>query len=427
MGKSSFRLLILSSAVTLLLSACGGGSSDLVADISTAALVASEDVINDEIASIIVNPNAVAVEPSGFSSSSSVRLNDRSGTSAVPATESASTWASLGTVNTNSFVDELTALDSTRWWASNWNNGSVFLNGWHPNQITFPSGHMEIALKADAMKLTGTPAISGEYRSSNFYSYGTYKATMMPVAKKGTISSIFTYVGADTGKPHDEIDIEFKGDDLTKIQVNYWTNGVEHPTMITLGFDASLAYHDYAFHWSATGIEWYVDNKLVHSETGSRGALPTGPGQIMLNHWGTVNAMPWSTDYVVSTTPSVLKVERVSYTSDTATATVVPTIAVGGLTSKSYKDTTGWRAATTVTVRDSSGSLVSGAVVTAGMTAGGSPLACTTTTTGMCTITSGKISSSTIKTVFTIKNIAKLNMKYDATKNSGSTATILKP
>ena len=62
-------------------------------------------------------------------------------------------------------------------------------------------------------------------------------------------------------------------------------------------------------------IEWFVDGKLVHQEDGSDGPLPVTPGKIILNHWGTVGAAPWSSEYEASATPSVMTISRVSFTS----------------------------------------------------------------------------------------------------------------
>ena len=58
--------------------------------------------------------------------------------------------------------------------------------------------------------------------------------------------------------------------------------------MINLGFDASLAGHNYAIVWEPGSIKWYVDDVLVHTETGGRGPLPTTPGKIMVNLWPSV-------------------------------------------------------------------------------------------------------------------------------------------
>lgn len=324
-----------------------------------------------------------------------------------------------------SFTDELLAFDTARWMASSWSNGAPFVNGWNPRQLSFVNGRMGIKLEADVVGLTGTPAVSGEYRTLGTYQYGLYQTRLIAPKTPGTISAFFTYTGPSNGTQHDEIDVELKGDDLTKMQVNYWTNGVEHPTLINLGFDASAAYHDYSFRWTATGIQWYVDNLLVHSENGSRGALPVTAGQIMLNHWGTVGAAPWSTNYVVSTTPSVMSVERVSFTSDTPVA--LPVISVGALSGSAYVDSKGWRAKTSVSVRNASGVAVAGAVVTGGFTVGGSPLSCTSASNGVCSLTSAKISATTASTKFSVSNISAANMRYDATKNALSSVVVAKP
>lgn len=214
---------------------------------------------------------------------------------------------------TGSFDDSMPFMDTSLWQAANWSNGDPFLNSWHPNQVSFQNGSMEVSLVADSSGLTDRLAVSGEYRTTAFHKYGLYKARMMASNTPGTINGFFTYTGPAEGAPHDEIDVEIKGDDTTYMQVNYWTAGVEHPTVINLGFDASLGMHDYAFRWSANKIQWYVDNVLVHEEDGTRGVLPSHEGKVILNHWGTVGTLPWSTDYVVSTTPSVMVVDNVSF------------------------------------------------------------------------------------------------------------------
>jgi endo-1,3-1,4-beta-glycanase ExoK len=394
MIKNTFRAALGCAGISLifLLSACGGG--DLASTPATS---------------------------SGFSSGSSARLSERS------ADRSKSAEISSLTLSTSaSFSDELTFLDTSRWHAASWNNGGYFINGWHPDQLSFLNGRMDIKLQADTANLTGMPAVSGEYRTNNSYQYGLYKTRLIAAAMPGTISAFFTYAGPDTSSPHDEIDIEFKGDDLTKLQVNYWSNGVEHPTVISLGFNASAAYHDYAFHWTATGIHWYVDDVLVHSENGSRGPLPVTPGRIMLNHWGTVGTSPWSSDYVVPRTPSVMGVERVSFTSDTPAA-AIPVVSVGALSGTAYLDGKGWRAAVSVTVRDASGAAVPGALVTGGFSAGGSPVSCTSAANGVCTITSTRINATIKSTTFSVSKITGTNMSYDPTKNATASVVMAKP
>ena len=81
----------------------------------------------------------------------------------------------------------------------------------------------------------------------------------------GVISSFFTY----TNQPvWDEIDIEFLGKDMTRVQFNYYTNGVGgHEFYFDLGFDASEDFHEYAFDWQRDSITWYIDGKAVYRAT----------------------------------------------------------------------------------------------------------------------------------------------------------------
>ena len=118
---------------------------------------------------------------------------------------------------------------------------------------------------------SGKPYASDEYRTNDVYGYGTFTVHMRAAKASGIVSSFFIY----NGTPWDEIDIEFLGKDTTKMQTNYFTNGVGgHETLINLGFDASAALHTYAIVWQSGSIKWYVDGVLVLTENGSRGPCP---------------------------------------------------------------------------------------------------------------------------------------------------------
>ena len=119
------------------------------------------------------------------------------------------------------------------------------------------------------------------------YSYGFYSVKMKPVKKSGVISSFFIY----TGHPWDEIDIEFLGKDTTKVQFNYFTNGVGgHEYVYDLGFDASEEYHEYAFEWREDSITWYVDGKAVYRATED---IPSHAGYLMMNLWNVSDDMAY--------------------------------------------------------------------------------------------------------------------------------------
>jgi beta-glucanase (GH16 family) len=104
--------------------------------------------------------------------------------------------------------------------------------------------------------------------------------------------------------------MEVLGKDTTKIQLNYFTNGVGgHETTKDLGFDASMDYHLYAFEWEPNAIRWYVDDMVdpFHTETGMRGPLPTRPGKIMMNMWkGDQSVLGWLGPFTYSRTTRCL-------------------------------------------------------------------------------------------------------------------------
>ena len=127
-------------------------------------------------------------------------------------------------------------------------------------------------IRLDDRAALGEPYSSGNYQSTGFYGYGCYEASFRPVAESGVVSSFFSFAGpydnGGNGK-HNEIDIEFLGYDTRSFQANYWTNDDAyaggHEAMVYLDFDASQAFHRYAFKWHSGGIEWYVDGARVYA------------------------------------------------------------------------------------------------------------------------------------------------------------------
>ena len=99
--------------------------------------------------------------------------------------------------------------------------------------------------------------------------------------------------------------MEILGKDTTKIQLNYWRDGKEHPIMIDLDFDASLDMHIYSFIWHENYIKWYIDDKLVYTvdenNNNDRDSLPINAGKIMLNLWAGIGIDSWSGSYIDGT------------------------------------------------------------------------------------------------------------------------------
>ncbi|MCD9024984.1 beta-glucanase [Cohnella silvisoli] len=237
------------------------------------------------------------------------------------------------------FNEPLNAVNGNLFAASDgWGNGADFGVGWKAANLEFNNGIM-----ATRLDNAGCPAgcsgknyASGEYSTLAKYGYGRVEARMKTAKGAGLVTALFTYSGPATGTSNDEIDIEILGKDTTKLETNYFTNGVgQHSTIIDLGFDSSLAFHDYAFEWSPSFIKWYVDGILVHTENGSRGTLPSSPGYIMVNLWsGAGPAEVWTGPFVYPGAPVRAYYDWIKFTP--ASDLPPPQVDGTGLTAKYY-------------------------------------------------------------------------------------------
>ena len=215
-----------------------------------------------------------------------------------------------------------------------WSNGDVFNVVWKKNNVVYENGIMRLGIteeKATAwldeveVEFNYT---AGEARTQNYYHYGDFEVCMKPSANPGTASTFFTCTGPYDAKfvldengdyvldengqrttvanPHDEIDIEFLGNDTTHVQFNFFVDGVGgNEYMYNLGFDASEDFHTYGYRWESDSITWFVDGEPVYKVTTDTSVeaagnirivekLPSTPGRILTNYWcGTERAAGW--------------------------------------------------------------------------------------------------------------------------------------
>lgn len=206
------------------------------------------------------------------------------------------------------YSDDFNSFNSDKWEiADGWSNGDMFNCTWRKNNITFSEGNMNLKIDSDS----GEKRYSGgEYRSHDVFGYGLYQVNMKPAKNPGIVSSFFTYTGPSDGTPWDEIDIEFLGRDTTKVQFNYYTDGVgNHEFLYDLGFDASEAYHTYAIDWKPNYIAWKVDGNEVYRTYDN---IPSHSGKIMLNVWPGTNVDSWLGKYD-GTTPLTASYDWVAF------------------------------------------------------------------------------------------------------------------
>jgi len=168
-----------------------------------------------------------------------------------------------------------------------WTNGKPFDCWWYKRNAVIGGGALELSVDQkwtnDSNPDWNPQYSGGEFRTNNFYHYGYYETSMQAIKNDGVVSSFFTYTGPSDNNPWDEIDIEILGKDTTKVQLNYYTDGVgKHEYMYDLGFDSSEAFHTYGFDWQPDHITWYVDGKAVYTAYQN---IPKTPGKIMMNAW----------------------------------------------------------------------------------------------------------------------------------------------
>jgi len=136
---------------------------------------------------------------------------------------------------------------------------------------------------------------SASIASRQSFRYGRFSVELRPVAVPGVVTGVFLH----RNSPRQEIDIEFLGNDTSKLLANvYYNPGTEgsrfdygyrgSPVLIDLGFDASKMVHSYAMEWTDTSIRWLVDDRLVHERVNWYPTpIPHLPMQFYLNLWPT--------------------------------------------------------------------------------------------------------------------------------------------
>ncbi len=137
-----------------------------------------------------------------------------------------------------------------------------------------------------------------EYTSASIcsrqrYLYGRFVAEVRPAKAPGLITGVFLH----RNSPRQEIDIEFLGQDTTKLLANvYYNPGAEGarmeygyrgaPALIDLGFDASEGFHRYEIEWCGTAIRWRVDGRIAYERVNwDPTPIPHLPMQFNVNLW----------------------------------------------------------------------------------------------------------------------------------------------
>lgn len=165
------------------------------------------------------------------------------------------------------------------------------------NVSTAGAGELQFALQAGDFgdRKYASGSIATKDRPEAQYLYGRFEVVMKPARVSGVVTAFFLY----RFDPWQEIDMEFLGNDTTKLLLNVFYNPGEEgdkynygfrgtPVVVELGFDAAEDFHRYAVEWDPDEIRWFVDDRLLHRRRAGRPTpIPHLPMRFHLNLWPT--------------------------------------------------------------------------------------------------------------------------------------------
>jgi GR25 family glycosyltransferase involved in LPS biosynthesis len=190
-----------------------------------------------------------------------------------------------------SFEDHLANLQPGRWLLRNDTFGGN-LGLFRPaNVAALSRGGLSLAVIKEPLGVRNLSAAAISSRGS--FLYGRFETTLQATSVSGLVTGFFLH----RDSPRQEIDIEITGNRPTQLLVNVFYNpGVEGvkfdygyrgtPEAITLGFDASKAFHRYAIEWDPYEIRWLVDGRVVHHRAEwNPTPIPHLPMKLNVNTW----------------------------------------------------------------------------------------------------------------------------------------------
>lgn len=200
------------------------------------------------------------------------------------------------------FVADFTSgnIDPAVWRTSTWTapgNGPTNVGSFTDDHAFVENGVLCLALTQTKQPDGKILSLGAELATLEEFSYGTYEFVVRASSTAGTPNQAGVPVsGSITGcfvyRDHaaTEIDVEVEGGERCRLsQFTSWV-GESNPNQTTPVSPSTALPHEqffkYTFNWMPSKIEFYRDDVLVATHTK---VVPSLPGKVMLNHWGTDN------------------------------------------------------------------------------------------------------------------------------------------
>jgi len=193
------------------------------------------------------------------------------------------------------FSDNFGSFDAARWTKESHALGRSELD---PANVDVAGGKLRVKIPAGTLD-------GGEIRSNSLYYHGSYVARMKLPHAPSSITGFFLYRSPDYAR---EIDIELFNDSTRRIMFTTYAGGRQTNTAtMRLPFDATAAYHTYAFRYGPGVVRFYVDGKVVKT---FKDGVPNSSMYLYTNTW-----FPAWLDGKAPTSDRYLMVDWISYSS----------------------------------------------------------------------------------------------------------------
>lgn len=216
------------------------------------------------------------------------------------------------------FFDPFDTLDQSRWYvADGWANGAHQNCTWSTDQVSAKDGTLRVGFAPEPKG--DRQYRCGELQTRNAYGLGTYEARLKTPAGSGLNAAFFTYIGAQQGKPHDEIDFEILTRDTSHVDTTTFVNGKSGDGKVGSGQSHALPHKSdsdfitYAFTWEPDRIRFYIDGQLVRTMDDPK-TIPSNDQRIFFSLWGSDTLTDWMGAFAPVSAPIAMEVDWVAFT-----------------------------------------------------------------------------------------------------------------